>query len=201
MSGDSINGVRCSSPFQNDLERPDLYGRDRGELDWDTRSIASTTVFGDSDMGHSSGKGAMDYDKYLAQGPGHMASAAQSDIELSRMDSMNEPLLSPRNQMYHQQQSSQLSMAPSYQAPSHSGMMSSAPLHRQGTSDSSYTSPPPQQQQFYPPRTNQPYNAPPPQNQSPYNSSQHHPGRFQSPQQAPRGGYGGNMAGRGAHRS
>ncbi|KAH8828425.1 DUF221-domain-containing protein [Flagelloscypha sp. PMI_526] len=222
-------GIKIAAIEQSDLERPDLYGRDRGELDWDARSIASTAVFGDApgmiprskspyyastaSLNPGSTKG-FDHDKYLAYGPGHQSNHSHTDIELARFDSMNEPLLSPRGQFYQQQQGSQVSMAPPYSshAPQRQGTMGTV------ASESSY----------YPPRAESPYQAAPyqqPYQQPPsqYNSQpQQYPPRFNSPapsfhSQSPsqgghQGGYaggrgggagggGGNMAGRGAHRT
>lgn len=52
-------GLRIAGIEQRDLEYdPALYGRDRGELDWDVRSVASTAIFG-----HNRGDSASVYQK------------------------------------------------------------------------------------------------------------------------------------------
>ena len=84
---------------QSDLEYdPALYQRDRGELDWDARSVSSanllamdnkSALYAPSITGRASpapSKGA--YDRYLAQGP------SQTDIEMTRFDGSDQlPLL------------------------------------------------------------------------------------------------------------
>jgi hypothetical protein len=76
-------GIRIAGINQNDLEYdPALYRRDRGELDWDQRSVAtaldSTFPVGGRDSPAPSLPG---YARYLAQGP-----VADSEIELSRFN-------------------------------------------------------------------------------------------------------------------
>lgn len=103
-------GIKIAAIEQRDLEYdPALYRRDRGELDWDTRSIASTAYMNDGapvHHGHSkSGSGFFaqgappvpGYDQYLASGPGyHGAAASTENFELTRIESQNEPLLGSR---------------------------------------------------------------------------------------------------------
>jgi hypothetical protein len=130
--------------------------------------MASTTVFGDSSVSLHPAKShyyasqaslprVPGYDNYLASGPN---SAVGHDIELSRMDSINEPLLTPRMGYYQHQGASQASIStpPSlYQEPMMTGGRE-APLHRpQGDMSPQY---PPQQ---YPP---QPYHQQHPSQQS-----------------------------------
>ena len=108
--------------MQNDLEYdPALYRRDRGELDWDARSIASTTMFespssprlGNAQY-HASNASLTrlpGYDRYLAGG-----AQSQADIELTKIDSIQEPLLHPQSYDYfqhHQAHASQQSFSPS----------------------------------------------------------------------------------------
>ncbi|KAG5652844.1 hypothetical protein H0H81_003406 [Sphagnurus paluster] len=103
-------GIKIAAVSQNDLEYdPALYQRDRGELDWDARSMASTAMFDNESSAKSlyhanspSIPKVPGYDRYLAGGPQHQPN--QSEIELSKMDSMQEPLLSPRSYDYYQQQ-------------------------------------------------------------------------------------------------
>ena len=81
--------------LQQDLEYdPQLYQRDRGELDWDQRSVSSTTMLNDNGSvaqlnptGRASPAPSRlaGYDRYLASGP-------QPEIELSRLDDQ-QPLL------------------------------------------------------------------------------------------------------------
>jgi len=98
-------GVKFAAVDQRDLEYdPTLYQRDRGELDWDQRSIGTTNILaGDgASVGPSksmfyanpSGRGSPApafgressapsvYDRYMARGP-----LGASDIELARIDS------------------------------------------------------------------------------------------------------------------
>ncbi|KAG1760603.1 hypothetical protein EDD22DRAFT_1043847 [Suillus occidentalis] len=95
-------GLRIAAIEQRDLEYdPVLYRRDRGELDWDQRSIASTAIFGNAGSGDNASlyhqkvhqyAGSINggraspappaFDRYLAQGP----SQSLNDIELARMN-------------------------------------------------------------------------------------------------------------------
>jgi len=123
-------GVKIAAIEQRDLEYdPALYRRDRGELDWDARSMTSTAMLSDTmslapSQGFAASNGPMPgYDRYLASGPGA--------YELTRMDSQQEPLLSPR--MYEQGYASQqsLAMPPAmYHDGSSEGLSREAPLHR-----------------------------------------------------------------------
>ncbi|KAJ3936997.1 MAG: hypothetical protein NXY57DRAFT_35556 [Lentinula lateritia] len=121
-------GIKIAAIEQRDLEYdPALYRRDRGELDWDARSIASTTLMNDAaSIAPSQMQGGASlpgYDKYLASGPGA--------YELSRLDSQQEPLLSGKiyEGMYPSQNS--LSMPPAmYRDASSDGLSREAPLHR-----------------------------------------------------------------------
>ncbi|KAL5521409.1 hypothetical protein ACEPAG_9335 [Sanghuangporus baumii] len=92
-------GIKIAAVHQNELEYdPALYQRDRGELDWDQRSMASTTMLNDAPtLQHQksqfyanggSGKPRVPpgYDAYLAHGPTH-------EIEMSRLDTDQLPLL------------------------------------------------------------------------------------------------------------
>ncbi|KAG1903283.1 uncharacterized protein F5891DRAFT_1211537 [Suillus fuscotomentosus] len=95
-------GLKIAAIEQRDLEYdPALYRRDRGELDWDQRSIASAAIFGNARGGDnaslyhqkahqyagsiSGGRASPAppaFDRYLAQGP----SQSLNDIELARMN-------------------------------------------------------------------------------------------------------------------
>jgi calcium permeable stress-gated cation channel len=82
-------GLKIAGIDQNDLEYdPALYRRDRGEMDWDQRSIAtaldSTAAFPPSGR-NSPAPSLPGYGRYLAQGP--------SEIELARFDQDQQPLL------------------------------------------------------------------------------------------------------------
>ncbi|KAJ7794297.1 hypothetical protein B0H14DRAFT_2392616 [Mycena olivaceomarginata] len=178
MDAQVVQGIKIAAIDQRDLEfDPNLYRKNWAD-DWDNQSMASTTVFGDSSVSLHPAKShyyasqaslprVPGYDNYLASGPN---SAVGHDIELSRMDSINEPLLTPRMGYYQHQGASQASIStpPSlYQEPMMTGGRE-APLHRpQGDMSPQY---PPQQY--------------PPQSYHQQNPSQHEP----------------NMAGRGVFR-
>lgn len=139
---------------QNDLEYdPVLYRRDKGELDWDARSVASTAMFESPSsprLGtaqyHASNASLTrlpGYDRYLAGG-----AQSQSDIELTKIDSIQEPLLHPQSYDYFQhhqghasQQSFSPSIHPSFVQDYPVGRDREAPTHRpQERSYSSYRS-------------------------------------------------------------
>uniref|UniRef100_A0A8H7Y363 DUF221-domain-containing protein n=1 Tax=Psilocybe cubensis TaxID=181762 RepID=A0A8H7Y363_PSICU len=131
-------GIKIAAIDQRDLEYdPALYQRDRGELDWDQRSIATTAAFESSSNLHVANsqyyphpaQAINGYDKYLAMGPG---STSTHEIELAPMDSMEEPLLSPGSLASHKQgfvsQQSFMSLPPS--AAQSQATLREAPLHR-----------------------------------------------------------------------
>ncbi|KAJ2917772.1 hypothetical protein MD484_g2683, partial [Candolleomyces efflorescens] len=98
-------GIKIAGIGQSDLAYDlALYRRDRGELDWDQRSMASTNMLDNASMinGHVP-RGSVSkfngYDDYLAKGPLHQ----QHDIELAPMDTMTEPLLHSRGPAFQQQ--------------------------------------------------------------------------------------------------
>jgi hypothetical protein len=130
MEAQVVEGIKIAAIEQRDLEYdPALYRRDRGELDWDARSMASTALMSDNmsiapsqSQGFTTGPIA-GYDNYLASGPG--------TYELARFDSQQEPLLSSGvyEQGYQSQQS--LAMPPAmYRNASTDGLSREAPLHR-----------------------------------------------------------------------
>ncbi|KAJ1306005.1 hypothetical protein OPQ81_010720 [Rhizoctonia solani] len=82
------SGLKFASVAEHDLAMDaTLYQRDRGELDWDARSIASTAML---DETPTKTKPA-GYERYMKHGP-HLSN--ESDIELTRLDSRdNVPLL------------------------------------------------------------------------------------------------------------
>ncbi|KAJ3839617.1 hypothetical protein F5878DRAFT_716970 [Lentinula raphanica] len=193
-------GIKIAAIEQRDLEYdPALYRRDRGELDWDARSMASTTLMSDavsiSPSQMQPGSSLPGYDRYLATGPGA--------YELSRMDSQQEPLLSGKlyeGTSYPSQNS--LSMPPAmYRDASSDGLSREAPLHRpQDYFDSRSNTPVSQ----YPPQPSRQYTASPqaqyssPQTpyaspQAQYTSSHPSPSQLYPPQEQ-------NMAGRGTYR-
>ncbi|PCH35801.1 DUF221-domain-containing protein [Wolfiporia cocos MD-104 SS10] len=92
-------GVKIAGIDERDLAYdPALYQRDRGELDWDNRSISSLNMLGMDNAskaqlfaangGRSSPAPSQvgGYNQYLARGP-------QADIELMRLDYDQQPLL------------------------------------------------------------------------------------------------------------
>lgn len=115
-----------------------MYQRDRGELDWDQRSVALTSMDDPSSKSQyfagASSASLAGYDAYLNRGP----NMVQQDIELSRMDTLQEPLLRPASSMtFHQQpgsasrQSLNTSSPPSpYYHNNASTVSREAPLHR-----------------------------------------------------------------------
>ncbi|KAF9451515.1 DUF221-domain-containing protein [Macrolepiota fuliginosa MF-IS2] len=114
-------GIKIAAISQHDLEYdPALYQRDRGELDWDQRSIASTTLMdGASTLQASKSQyyaapgtpKLSGYDAYLANGPASH-SMNPSDIELAPIDSMQEPLLNLRAYDIQQGFGSQQTLVP-----------------------------------------------------------------------------------------
>jgi len=87
-------GIRIAGIDQSDLEYdPALYQRDRGELDWDQRSIATAL---DSTSGFPAGgrnspaPSLPGYGRYLRQG-----TSLGSEIELTLFDPDQQPLLPP----------------------------------------------------------------------------------------------------------
>jgi hypothetical protein len=118
---------------------PVMYQRDRGELDWDQRSMALTSLeeTSKSQYGASSASIA-GYDAYLNRGP----NSSQQDIELLRMDSIQEPLLRPTSSMVFQQQQGSVSSPPSlYYHNNASTVSREAPIHR--PQERSYSPSPP----------------------------------------------------------
>jgi hypothetical protein len=87
-------GIRIAGIEQNDLEYdPALYQRDRGELDWDQRSIATaldSTANFPAGGRNSPAPSFSGYNRYLTHGP-----RGDSEIELSRFDLDQQPLLPP----------------------------------------------------------------------------------------------------------
>lgn len=103
--GGGGEGLKIASVEQRDLEYdPRLYQRDRGELDWDAKSIVSQAYPsnpGDPRSGMMSppplpNKYPAGYEEYMAGGPGGgMGGGGTPDvIEMSRMDTDALPLLS-----------------------------------------------------------------------------------------------------------
>jgi len=145
-------GIRIAAISQSDLEYdPALYRRDRGELDWDARSMASTAMFSDtaSVMGPGGGGGFYagsnatlpGYDRYLAQGPG--VNSPMEQFELARLDSPNEPLLSPRAQYFQPHaaiSSNSLSQPPlMHRDTTTDGLSREATLHRPNEQFNNYS--------------------------------------------------------------
>jgi len=201
-------GIKIAAVSQNELEYdPALYQRDRGELDWDAQSIASTAMLSDGASLHpaksqfyAAGRTPpakqqpTGYDQYMAHGP---------DIELSRFDTQTDklPLLG-----HAQQGSGSGYFDQNYSSPNGTpGNGSTATLPRyqyQG-----HNTPPPPVPQYppgmpqYPPsmQRGQPsegYREAPVHRPSPAGRN---PSTFSDGSEGGRNG-GGNMAGRGAYR-
>ena len=183
-------GIKIAGISQNDLEYdPVLYQRDRGELDWDARSIASTNILDGPSPGfaHVRNHGSTSslskfggYDRYLAEGP-----HGPGEIEMLKMDSMQEPLLSPRSMGFAASQQSLISpVPPSLNYEYDPNNIRQAPVYRpQGQAYPSYS---PDGAPAYTSRTH----SPAPQYYPPY-AQQHHSRDSTSSN---------NMAGRGAYR-
>ncbi|KAH9920930.1 uncharacterized protein B0H18DRAFT_880648 [Fomitopsis serialis] len=110
-----VGGVRIAGIEEHDLEYdPSLYRRDRGELDWDQRSMASTTMLNDNNSMaqlNLAGRGSPapskmgGHDRYLASGP-------QPEIEMARLDYDQQPLLhAAQTPGYYQAEAANRSMA------------------------------------------------------------------------------------------
>jgi len=199
-------GIKIAAITQNDLEYdPALYQRDRGELDWDARSVTTTLYDGNSPIK----PGASPYaasttslprgiDRYLAEGPQQHQSP---DIELAFLDSTQEPLLSPQSYNYYQQQQASQQSLSSPQVPqSHYrdpvGSSREAPTHR----PQSYSYYPEQSPAYSSEYSHEAYPSYPPMRT---NSPQQ---QYPPPQQQPSYGYhsrqssNNNLAGRGPYR-
>jgi hypothetical protein len=131
-------GIRIAGISQHDLEYdPALYRRDRGELDWDQRSIASTALVDGASMlessksqfyANSSTAKLVGYDSYLSKGPGGYQNP--SDIEMTPIE---EPLLSARALQYQQHLPSQQTLVSDSPPTSYQRFNAApleAPLHR-----------------------------------------------------------------------
>ncbi|KAI0717471.1 DUF221-domain-containing protein [Fomitopsis betulina] len=93
-----VGGVRIAGIEEHDLEYdPQLYQRDRGELDWDQRSVSSATLLNDNGSTvhlnlNSTGRASpapsrpSGYERYMAGTP-------QPEIEMARLDYDQQPLL------------------------------------------------------------------------------------------------------------
>ncbi|KAG5727100.1 hypothetical protein E4T56_gene20354 [Termitomyces sp. T112] len=191
-------GIKIAAVSQNELAYdPALYQRDRGEVDWDARSMTSTVLLDGTDSIKSPpGPKLPGYDQYLVGG---LHQHYQSEIELTKMDNMQEPLLHPRDYYQQSQAPSQLSLSipPSlHQEPF--GTSREAPIHRPYSPYLSEQSPaysPTQSPELQ--VDHQPYQRP-----AAHSLSQQYPPRQASPyyNQHTRQDSG-NMAGRGAHRT
>ena len=105
---------------------PVMYQRDRGELDWDSRSLALTTLDESKSQFGASSPSIAGYDAYLNRGP----NLGQHDIELSRMDTLQEPLLRPTSSISFQQQEFVPSPPSLYYQNNDSTVSREAPIHR-----------------------------------------------------------------------
>ncbi|KAF8342679.1 uncharacterized protein EI90DRAFT_2964439 [Cantharellus anzutake] len=142
-------GLKIAGIEQSDLEYdPALYQRDRGEQDWDARSINSNMLLGDAGPagapGHTPRMRSADLKGYMERGPG-------SHIELNRLDYTGTtdslPLLQPDPQIQHPPQhirhsstfdsmgtsaSGRMTPTQPLPAPHSNDRFRTAPLHRPG---------------------------------------------------------------------
>jgi len=93
-------GLRIAAVEQNDLEYdPALYQRDRGEADWDARSVSSGGLTLHDGMSTFNGQqpAGFNREEYLAHGPGGTMGGEQ--YEMSRYNTRDDqaPLLAPVN--------------------------------------------------------------------------------------------------------
>ena len=106
-------GIKIAGVDQSDLEYdPVLYQRDRGELDWDQRSIATALDSVNFSGRNSPAPSLPGYGRYLSQGP-----ARDSEIELVRLDADQQPLLLPTNLMAGQGAGQSSQSLPGYSSP------------------------------------------------------------------------------------
>ncbi|TCD66737.1 hypothetical protein EIP91_000978 [Steccherinum ochraceum] len=111
-------GIKIAGIEQADLEYdPVLYQRDRGELDWDARSVSSTnllddkTVYNSRSTSPAPSKALDGYNRYLQHG-----ATQSSDIELTRLDQV--PLLTGTQPGgYFDPSASATTLASAYQSP------------------------------------------------------------------------------------
>jgi hypothetical protein len=130
-------GIKIAAIDQRDLEYdPQLYQRDRGEVDWDARSIASTNILSDYSpklQGYSISRSGTPtgFDSYMARGPAGQQQQ-QHDIELTRLDStadLHQPLLRGQHPQFQRQMSDRPTTPVSHYRNGPDGMRE-APLHR-----------------------------------------------------------------------
>ncbi|EAU91270.2 hypothetical protein CC1G_06905 [Coprinopsis cinerea okayama7 len=139
-------GIRIAAINQADLEYdPVMYQRDRGELDWDQRSISSTNMLDTASTlnGHYTSPSTSKLNDYLHYGP---TKAHGSEFEMTPVDSMTD-LLDPRVAGYHGQGFD-----------SHNSLARPPSLYQQGGNDSARDLYRPQDRSYSP---------------SPYSDSQH----------------------------
>ncbi|KIP11341.1 hypothetical protein PHLGIDRAFT_99971 [Phlebiopsis gigantea 11061_1 CR5-6] len=104
-------GIRIAGIEQHDLEYdPTLYQRDRGD-DWDARSVSSANILASGKADYMvAGRASpapskiAGYDRYLNQGP-------QPEIEMSRLDIDQLPLLNAQGPGYFEASRSNVSLA------------------------------------------------------------------------------------------
>ncbi|KAF8891775.1 DUF221-domain-containing protein [Infundibulicybe gibba] len=125
MDSSIIEGIKITAVDQMDLEYdPILYQRDRGELDWDTQSIASTNALS-VDYSKSQLIGTpnsnMDLNRYYASGP---SSPMPTSTPLELLTDQRQLLATGQQPGYfvpHARVSTAYSTSPSELAPLHGG--------------------------------------------------------------------------------
>ncbi|CAL1711425.1 unnamed protein product [Somion occarium] len=189
-------GIKIAGIEQSDLEYdPALYQRDRGELDWDTRSVSSANLLAMDNKSQfyassttltgraSPAPAKAAYDRYLAQGP-------QPEIEMTRFDGDQQPLLTAQQVPgYFDPMNHSTASLPYSTAPSLGGLPEVPPMVPQV---------PAQYQQQY---REAPVHRPYPSREissspGPYQGYSQYPAQRSSPER----GSEVNMAGRGAYR-
>ena len=203
-----------------------MYQRDRGEMDWDQRSVSSSNILSDTSTLYSQnnnsnikshfyssstgGRAPSAYEKYLANGPNGNGGNA-SDIELSRFDSRGSPvdqlplLAHDQQQQLQQQMQWQRSPSPLGPPPQSTGSLPAYQFNGGGSGYFDNAMPPSQQQQTPPQAMGGLPRYPPGPGVPPY-PQQAQPALYDQRQaplhrQQPSNGSTQNLAGRGAHRN
>jgi len=150
------SGIKIAAINESDLEYdPALYQRDRGELDWDRRSVSTVNMLDTASTlnGHYANASMSKINEYHNYGP--QRSGFTSEIELTAMDSPSEHLLSPRAMAFQQSAGSESTHSLN-QAPMDPSMQGERTYSPTPFSESQRTlvSPVPDATHQYPPQSN-----------------------------------------------